>query len=188
MSKLKELTWESHKRAERSGFMHRMIKKQMTPYQYYVYLANQLLCYWELESYAKELDIFDGIEDLIRSNYITKDMQELEILHGFELPVHLVSTSKYIAHIQSISEDPAKLLAHIYVRHMGDLSGGQIIKKYIPGSGLYYKFEEEPEILKNKLRTKLNDDMADEANICFNLVFDVLQELEIYFADMGSTD
>jgi heme oxygenase len=68
---------------------------------------------------------------------------------------------------------------------MGDLSGGQIIKKYVPGSGLYYNFTEEPDILKNKVRIKLNDDMADEANICFNLVFDILQELEVCFADMG---
>ena len=28
-----------------------------------------------------------------------------------------------------ILDDPEKLMAHIYVRHMGDLSGGQMIKE-----------------------------------------------------------
>lgn len=185
MSKLKELTWESHKRAERSGFMHRMLKKQMTKYQYYVYLTNQHLCYWTLESYADLLGVFEGIESIKRSDKITKDLQELEKLYGFEIPVHLVSTRKYIDHIKNISNDPEKLLAHIYVRHMGDLSGGQIIKKYVPGSGLHYQFDDEPDIMKDKLRTKLNDNMAEEANVCFNLVFEMLQELETSFANMG---
>jgi len=32
-------------------------------------------------------------------------------------------------------DDPHKVMAHVYVRHMGDLSGGQMIKKKIPGAG-----------------------------------------------------
>ncbi|KAG9019266.1 hypothetical protein FRB90_004535 [Tulasnella sp. 427] len=39
----------------------------------------------------------------------------------------------YIAHIQAISEsdDPTPLLAHSYLRYLGDLSGGQFIKRTI---------------------------------------------------------
>lgn len=39
----------------------------------------------------------------------------------------------YIAHIQAIatSDDPTPLLAHSYLRYLGDLSGGQIIKRTI---------------------------------------------------------
>ena len=34
-----------------------------------------------------------------------------------------------------------KLYAHVYVRHMGDLSGGQMIRKKTPGPNRYYIFK-----------------------------------------------
>ncbi len=58
MSNLRELTKEEHRRAERTAFMNRMLKKQITPYQYYVYLSNQLYVYIALEYCAAEVDIF----------------------------------------------------------------------------------------------------------------------------------
>ena len=36
---------------------------------------------------------------------------------------------------------PEKIMAHIYVRHMGDLSGGQMIRRKVPGLGKMYKFD-----------------------------------------------
>ena len=39
------------------------------------------------------------------------------------------STKDYIEHIESIQDEAMKLYAHIYVRHMGDLSGGQMIMR-----------------------------------------------------------
>jgi heme oxygenase len=165
-----------------------MVKKTMTDYQYYIYLCNQQLSYWALEGYADYLGLFDDIDDLKRSTRITKDLQELEHIHGFRIPAHLNATKAYIDYIDSISDNPKKLMAHIYVRHMGDLSGGQIIKRFVPGSGLYYQFDTDVETLKEKVRNKLSNDMADEANTCFNMVFDILTELESSFATMGKTD
>jgi heme oxygenase len=187
MSKLKELTWENHKRAERSNFMRRMLKKEMTNYQYYVYLANQMMCYYVLETYADQLGLLKDIEHLKRSSKISKDMSEFERTDGFEQPLVLKSTEKYMKYLESISRYPEKLMAHIYVRHMGDLSGGQIIKKLVPGSGLYYEFEGDIDELKAKIRAKLNDNMAEEANTCFNMVYSMLEELENSFDGMEPT-
>ena len=53
-----------------------------------------------------------------------------------------------------------------HVRHMGELSGGQMIKRKIPGEGLFYQFENANE-LKEKIRAKIDDSMADEAQTCF---------------------
>ena len=67
-------------------------------------------------------------------------------------------------------------MAHIYTRHMGDLSGGQMIRKKIPGKGKLYDFQ-DPDGLKKAIRERLNDDMADEAKICFEFATKLFQEM-----------
>jgi len=185
---LRELTNEKHKRAERSKLVHRMLKGAMTEKQYYEYLSNQLMAYYILESYADYKKLFDGIESIKRTTNISNDLRELEQKHGFETIMITDATKRYIDYIQDISADPDKLLAHIYVRHMGDLSGGQIIKRYVPGSGTYYDFSEDVNVLKEKLRSKLNDLMAEEANKCFDMIYEMFEELEENFNDVGSTN
>jgi heme oxygenase len=59
---------------------------------------------------------------------------------------------------------------------MGDLSGGQMIRKKIPGSGTLYNFENGP-ALKELIRERLDDSMADEAKICFDFATKTFQEL-----------
>ena len=54
MNNLKELTHEQHKNAERSLFVKKLLKKEITPYQYYVYLCNQFLMYTTLETHATD--------------------------------------------------------------------------------------------------------------------------------------
>jgi hypothetical protein len=48
------------------------------------------------------------------------------------------ATNEYLKHLAEIKDDPKKLMAHIYVRHMGDLFGGQMIAKKVPSSGNFY--------------------------------------------------
>jgi heme oxygenase len=175
---LKELTKEQHRSAERSLFVKNMLKKQITPYQYYVYLSNQLLMYSALESAAENIGALHGIEEIKRETQIIKDLLELEKDYGFSCPQPLNTTTQYCSYINKIKEDKDRLLAHIYVRHMGDLSGGQIIKRFVPGSGAHYDFSIEPNELKEKLRTKLHDGMAEEAKLCFQMIGDFMLELE----------
>lgn len=188
MNNLKDLTKEQHRSAERSIFVRRLLKKELTPRQYYVYLTNQLLMYSMLEHYAEQVGIFEGIEEVKRTIAIHKDLEELEKEFGFKIPRHLKSTSDYISYMNQIGNDKEKLLAHVYVRHMGDLSGGQILKKLIPaGSGHHYKFDRDVDELKDKIREKLHDGLADEARKCFDMVKDFTTELETSL-DMGQTD
>ena len=39
-------------------------------------------------------------------------------------------------------------MAHIYVRHFGDLFGGQMMKKVVVGSGKMYDFKNRSELIK----------------------------------------
>lgn len=188
MSNLRQLTLDSHKRAERSDFMRRITKKGITPYQYYVYLSNQLLCYYALETAALNRGLLKGIELIQRASNLSKDLTELEGLYGFTIPGHLKATDKYLRYIESISTESDRLMAHIYVRHMGDLSGGQVLRKLVPGSGQHYEFKEDVDDLKEKIREKLHDGMADEANRCFDMIHEFFEELESVFDDVGSPD
>ena len=67
----------------------------------------------------------------------------------------------------------------IYVRHMGDLSGGQMIAKRTPGAGNMYQFDEDVDILKDKIRTRLDDSMAEEAKICFEFATELFQQMSV---------
>jgi heme oxygenase (biliverdin-producing, ferredoxin) len=178
MNNLKELTKEQHKNAERSLFVKNLLKKQITPFQYYVYLSNQFLMYSTLEHHVEESGILRGLENIKRSLAIAKDLSELEKEHNFRPTDVLNSTMKYMKYIYKIKEDRDKLLAHIYVRHMGDLSGGQIIKRFTPGSGAYYEFDSDVTELKEKLREKLHDGLATEAKNCFEMISEFMEELE----------
>ena len=86
---------------------------------------------------------------------------------------------KYMDHIMSIKDDPQKLMAHIYVRHMGDLSGGQMIAKRVPGSSKFYQFDEDVEVIKDKIRIRLDDSMADEAKICFGFATELFKQMAV---------
>ena len=94
---------------------------------------------------------------------------------------------KYLEHILTIANDPEKLMAHIYVRHMGDLSGGQMIKRKIPGKGTMYEFDGDIAELKDKIRSKLNDSMADEAKLTFEFATKTFQDMLKVKDDLGQT-
>jgi hypothetical protein len=61
---------------------------------------------------------------------------------------------------------------------MGDLYGGKIIAKRVPGSGKAYQFEDRPALIK-ALDAKLSTELVEEAILGFELsmgIFDELQE------------
>ena len=161
---LKELTSEAHRNAERQKFVKVLFSGSIDPKLYARYLKNQHPMYDLLESLAMLNGLLDGLKDIRRASKIHEDYLEL---WGNDNPPELCPVvKKYLDHIMSIKDDPKKLMAHIYVRHMGDLAGGQMIAKRVPGSGRYYQFE-NPEELKEIIRSRISDDMADEANVCF---------------------
>jgi heme oxygenase len=188
MSNLRELTKEAHRSAERTSFMNRMLKKQITPEQYYVYLKNQLFMYTTLEYYASEVGVFDDMPELMRSEALLDDVLMMEVDNDFADAPILASSHEYVRYMQDIKDDKDRLFAHVYVRHMGDLSGGQIIKKLVPGPTNLYEFGEDVDGLKNRVRGELHDGLEKEAKVCFSMVQKFLEELEEYFDDMGSTD
>jgi len=178
MSNLKDLTWEHHKNAERQAFVKEMFGGNITTERYAMYLFNQHPQYNMLEMFAMLHGLFDGIPEIRRAPNIHADYVELWGDANPHQPPLLPVVKEYMDYILTIKDEPEKLMAHVYVRHMGDLSGGQMIAKRVPGSGRYYQFDGDTEEIKNKIREKLDDSMAEEAKLCFDFATKLFQQME----------
>ena len=98
MSKLKELTWENHKKAERQRFAHMLMSGKMEPYLYAKFLYNQYHCYNALE---KRIELPKDLEPIKRAQLILDDCWEIIIkqkLLGKRLRV-LNTTQEYIEYV-----------------------------------------------------------------------------------------
>ena len=137
------------------------------------------LSFWRSldDEYCRFDVIVEDIEDIRRAKHIGTDLKELESEYGFKRTKDKLKPSavEYINYLPTL--DNEELLAHIYVRHFGDMYGWQMNKKRLTyTTGKMYDFE-DVEILKAKVRALLNDDMAEEANICFKYATKLFEEL-----------
>lgn len=170
---LRELTQKMHELAENEPFAKQMIKGEISKKNYATYLFNQHPQYNLLET----LGMLHSLIDVRIAPKIHDDYTELWKEYEPNQPPLLPVVKEYMNHLMSIKDDPNKLMAHIYVRHMGDLSGGQMIAKRVPGSASMYKFDEDVKLIKERIRSKCDDSMADEANICFDFATKLFQQL-----------
>jgi len=191
MLDIKELTMEHHKDAERQGFVKILMSGQIDHKIYATYLYNQAQCYSVLEKYGLHNSLFRDTPNLLRTEHILYDFNSF----GIETPEITESTKKYIEHIESIQDEAMKLYAHVYVRHMGDLSGGQMIMKRTPGPNRYYKFKHKEvgdykRIVKETINTYLNvyeHSVLPEAKFCFQSATNLFKEMK-ELHDLGKTD
>jgi len=172
---LRELTKDAHTNAEKQPFVKILFSGQIDPLLYAIYLYNQFQIYDMLETHALMSGLLKDLPKIQRAPRIHEDFYELWP-RGDAPPTELPATTAYKQYLTQIREDPTKLMAHIYVRHMGDLAGGQMIAKRVPGSGKYYQFE-DPEALKAAIREKLDYSLADEAIVCFSHASQLFVEL-----------
>jgi len=172
---LKELTYEHHRNAERQEFVKVLMGGSIDEKLYATFLYNQYVNYNILETVAMASGVLNGLPDIRRAPKILEDYIELWD-DGDNPPTTSPSSKEYADHIMSIAGDADKLMAHVYTRHMGDLSGGQMIRKKIPGAGKMFDFD-DPDALKTAIRAKLDDSMADEARICFDFATKLFQEM-----------
>lgn len=172
---LKDLTKEAHTNAERQEFVKVLFSGDIDPKLYAAYLRNQYFMYNALEDAAASKGLLISLPDVRRAEKIDQDYLELWTEKDVD-PTICPVTQEYIDYISTISHDAEKLMAHMYVRHMGDLAGGQMIAKRVPGSGKYYEFA-DPDSLKSAIREKIHDGLADEAKVCFEFATRFFQEM-----------
>ena len=194
MLDIKELTMEHHKNAERQAFVRILMSGNIDEKLYATYLYNQFQCYSVLEKYGLHNSLFRDTPGLLRAEHIHYDYRHLWTDMGAP-PEITESTKEYIEHIESIQDEAMKLYAHIYVRHLGDLSGGQMIMKKTPGPNRYYKFKHKEvgdykRIVKETINTYLNvyeHSVVPEATKCFEFATRLFKEMK-ELNDLGKTD
>lgn len=128
--------------------------------------------------------------------------QDLEYFYGADWQDQVrcsPATQRYVDRIHEVGrDDPVLLVAHAYTRYMGDLSGGQVLKKVaqramkLPatGEGLhFYTFDgiHSAKAFKQLYRSRMNELELDmdtkerlvvEANLAFHFNMEVFDELE----------
>jgi heme oxygenase len=169
---LKDLTHENHAKAEAHPFTKKLVNGELSKQEYADYLYNQLPAYHRLETLCGLRGLLEGIEPIQRTQAILIDFNEL--IDSYPTVQIYPSTISYVNYLEHLTDQ--QLLAHLYVRHMGDMFGGQMIKTKIPGKGSMYDFENRKELIQ-KLREKLSDDLAPEANQCFEQIFLLFTDL-----------
>lgn len=205
-TQLREGTQQSHTMAENTAFMKCFLKGIVEQEPFRKLLANLYFVYTTLE---EELDRHWNhavvgplrLPELDRKEALEED---LAFYYGedWRLEIAPLGAGKaYVSRIREVAKtDPALLVAHAYVRYMGDLSGGQSLRNVVRSAlnlplnegTRFYEFDlistvEARRAFKGQYRDRLNalpvDDalaqkIVAEANLAFGLNRDVMHELE----------
>lgn len=133
--RLRAETKEAHTTAERSGIMRRLLRGTIEQHAYVALLDNLAALYAALET---ELDRHREHVALVGVDWnalrrLPSLRHDIEALSDSDHVADIKpATLEYAQHVHALgSGDPALLFAHAYLRYLGDLYGGQIIKRIV---------------------------------------------------------
>ena len=202
---LREGTKKSHTMAENTGFVACFLKGVVEKTSYRKLISDLYFVYQAMEEEIERLVLEDhpvikpiGFKELFRKKTLEND---LNFYYGDNWKDEIKisnSAQSYVDRIRLVAkESPELLVGHHYTRYIGDLSGGQILKKIAQkalnldgNNGLnFYDFQmikDEKEFKESysKVLNKLpiNQDVADqiinEANEAFTYNMKMFKELE----------
>lgn len=137
---LRERTHRLHVTAERSGIMRDLLRGQATAFGHALLLRNLLPAYERLEEGLEQHRSSPGVRAIVRPAVYRSDAlrSDLEGLYGGDwsrdLPL-LAEGASYARRIAAAARgNGARLMGHAYTRYLGDLNGGQILKRLLSQS------------------------------------------------------
>jgi heme oxygenase len=176
MTILRDITNDKHREVENLPFIQKLLNGQLTKEEYVFYLYELKYIYATIEDVAKSAGLLEGLTDIERTEKICDDLKELNPDYSREL---LSNTKEYVDYLHSLyfnTEKRKLIFAHVYVRHMGDLYGGKLIARTVPGQGRAYQFQDRPGLIK-EFNSKLYIELGDEANHAFDWFIKIFGEM-----------
>jgi len=156
---LRERTRELHATAERTGIVAEILHRRADLFGYALLLRNLLPIYRTMEQAlaARRESVVVGPmvrPELDRAGAIESDLHVISDLYRINHLAELPESMRYVDAIRQASEGTGvRLIAHAYARYLGDLSGGQILRKLIqrslglpPEALTFYDFRGIPDI------------------------------------------
>lgn len=137
---LRAQTWPAHREVESTRFVRALLGGRLDRPRYCLLLASLHPIYAALERalrrHAGDAGLAGACEPALRREAALRD--DLNHLHGEDWPDTLPpqpAALDYAAHLDTLERDaPQLLLAHAYVRYLGDLSGGQVLRRVVARS------------------------------------------------------
>jgi heme oxygenase len=130
-SRLRQGSQDLHQVAERSGLMAELLRGRLARSDYTLMLLNLQAIYLALEqglvqaSYMPKMDF----APLFRAEAIARDLAFLAPEPNMQL---CAATETYVQRLALLSASGSRLLlAHAYVRYLGDLHGGQMLRRCV---------------------------------------------------------
>lgn len=174
---LKEATAEKHRQAENTPFMRALFAKKLPLDMWADFVYQKQLIYNSIENTAGACGLIKNIKDICKAHMLYQDYKAIVGIDSKH--TYRQVAADYHRYILDLYPDADRIMAHLYVWHMGDLYGGQMIKQIVAApqhKSLEFK---DPEILKQNVRAKLKDTMADEANIAFDWAIKLLNDYDV---------
>lgn len=200
--RLKEGTRVAHQAAEQVRFVHEFIKGNIKRESYCQLLVNLHYVYQALEQEFDKHARHEVLEpiyfpvEIHRSEALAADVR---FFCGNQAIKPSAAAMQYVERLHDIGDTrPELLVSHAYTRYMGDLSGGQILKRALIRSfkladsddgSQFYNFSaiEDLKAFKNRYRQRLDNlpadeslvvQMVEEANVAFELNRQMFIELD----------
>ncbi|WP_254174717.1 heme oxygenase (biliverdin-producing) [Planktothrix pseudagardhii] len=202
-TQLREGTKKSHTMAENVGFIKCFLKGTVEKTSYRKLAGNLYFVYSAMEEEMERHRNHPVLSKLYFPELNRKQSleQDLYFYYGENWKEEVQpseAAQAYVARIREVSNSqPELLIAHLYTRYLGDLSGGQILKGIaqnamnLPeGKGTqFYEFNDIPDEKAFKVNYRqqmdsvdIDQDMAtrivDEANDAFGMNMKMFNELE----------